>query len=102
FRVLLNENANKPNPHIQPAVLIRYGARPFPEEFADSSNQWRLHLDISAFLLAAHLGILDVVERRFSPIRISATLPIALLQECEYFLQHQPSRLANHREIIRL
>ena len=102
FRVLPNENANQPNPHVQPAILIRYGARPFPQEFADSSNQWRLHLDISAFLLAAHLGILDIVERRFSPIRISATLPIALLQECEYFLQHQPSRLTNHREIIRL
>lgn len=102
FRVLPNENANQPNPHVQPAILIRYGARPFPQEFADSSNQWRLHLDISAFLLAAHLGILDVVEQRFSPIRISAKLPAALLQECEYFLQHQPSRLTNHREIIRL
>jgi len=102
FRLILNENANQPNPHTQPAVLIRYGSRPFPKEFADSSNKWRLHLDISAFLLAAHLGILDLVEQRFNPIWISPQLPSALLQECEYFLQYQPSLLNNYREIIQL
>ena len=102
FRVLPRANTNNPNPHCQAAVLARYGARPFPEGFADSSTQWRLHLDISAFLLAAHLGILDAVERRFSPIRISPTLPTALLQECEDFLPHQPSRLNSYREILRL
>lgn len=102
FRVVPKANFNDPNPHLQPAILVRYGARPFPQGFADSSTQWRLHLDISAFLLAAHLEILDNVERRFSPIQISQMLPTALLQECEYFLQHQPSRLDSHREILRL
>jgi hypothetical protein len=102
FRVLPRANTNNPNPHCQAAVLARYGARPFPEGFADSSTQWRLHLDISALLLAAHLGILDAVEQRFRPIRISAMLPTALLQECEHFLLHQPSRLNSYREILRL
>ncbi|MBW4547892.1 MAG: hypothetical protein KME25_26120 [Symplocastrum torsivum CPER-KK1] len=102
FRDLLRENANYPNPHFQVAVLARYGARPFPEWFADSSIQLRLHLDISAFLLADHLGILDAVERRFSPIRISAKLPTALLRECEHFLPHQPSRLDSYRKILQL
>jgi len=102
FRVLLKANAIEPNLHRQPAVFIRYGARPFPEKLSNSANRWRLHLDISAFLLAAHLGILDKIEHRFSPLRVSPTLPTALLQECEYFLQHQPSRLENYREIVRL
>ncbi len=102
FRDLLRENANNPNPHFQVAVLARYGARLFPEWFADSSIQWRLHLDLSAFLLAAHLDILDAVERRFSPIRISTTLPTALLHECEHFLPHHPSRLDSCRKILRL
>lgn len=101
FHVLLEANASDPNPQFQAAILARYGGRPFPEGFADSSIQWRLHLDISAFLLAAHLEILDTVERRFSPVRISQSLPNALVQECEYFLHHQPSRLDAHREIIR-
>jgi hypothetical protein len=102
FRVLPRANASEPNPHFQAAVLARYGARPFPEGFADSSTQWQLHLDISAFLLAAHLDILDAVEQRFRPIRISATLPTALLQERDRFLLHQPSRLNSYREILRL
>jgi len=102
FRVLPRANTNNPNPHCQAAVLARYGARPFPEGFANSSTQWRLHLDISAFLLADHLGISDAVERRFRPIRISATLPTALLQECDHFVSHQPSRLNSYREILRL
>jgi len=102
FHVLPKANASDPNPHFQPTILARYGGRPFPDGFADSSTQWRLHLDISAFLLAAHLGVLDALERRFSPIRISQSLPKALLQECEYFLPHQPSRVDAYREIIRL
>jgi len=102
FHVLPKTNASNPNPHFQVAILARYGARPFPEFLADSTIQWRLHLDISAFLLAAHLGILDAVERRFSPIHISQSLPNALLQECEYFQPHQPSRLDAYREIVRL
>lgn len=101
FHVWPEVNASDPNPQFQAAILARYGGRPFPEGFADSSTQWQLHLDISAFLLAAHLGILDAVERRFSPVRISQSLPNALLQECEYFLHHQPSRLDAHREIMR-
>ncbi|NER48521.1 MAG: hypothetical protein F6J92_17825, partial [Symploca sp. SIO1A3] len=102
FRDFPSSNAKNPNPHFQAAVLARYGARPFPEGFANSISQWRLHLDISAFLLAAHLGILDAVEQRFSPIRISAMLPTALLQESEHFVPHQPSRLDSYRKILRL
>ena len=102
FHILPRENANNPNPHYQPAVLARYGARPFPEGLANSNTQWRLHLDISALLLAAHLGILDAVEQRFSPIRISAMLPAALLQEGEHFVSHQPSRLDSYRQISQL
>lgn len=102
FHVLPKTNASNSNPYFQVAILARYGARPFPEFFVDSTTKWRLHLDISAFLLAAHLGILDAVERRFSPIHISQSLPKALLQECEYFQPHQPSRLYAYREILRL
>ncbi|MBE9119516.1 hypothetical protein IQ269_01545 [Tychonema sp. LEGE 07199] len=102
FHILPRENANNPNPHYQAAVLARYGARPFPEGFADSNTQWRLHLDISALLLAAHLGILDAVEQRFSPIRVSVMLPAALLQEGEHFVPHQPSQLDSYRQILQL
>jgi hypothetical protein len=102
FRVWPKINANDPNPHFQTAILVRYGSRPFPTGFTDSNIQWQLHLDISAFLLAAHLEILDEVEQQFSPIYIPQSLSNALQQECEYFLHQQPSLLNACREIMRL
>ncbi|WP_287453724.1 caspase family protein [Leptolyngbya sp. UWPOB_LEPTO1] len=102
FHSLLNANASEPNPLFQAPIFIRHGARLFPKITLESTLQRRLHLDISALLVAAHLGILDVLERRFHPIRISPALPTALLQESEYFTIQQPSQLASCREILRL
>ncbi|BAY59491.1 hypothetical protein NIES2135_63680 (plasmid) [Leptolyngbya boryana NIES-2135] len=102
FHSLFNVNASEPNPLLQAPIFIRHGARPFPQITLESTFQRRLHLDISALLVAAHLEILDVLERRFHPIRISPALPTALLQEAEHFTPQQPSQLAGYREILRL
>jgi hypothetical protein len=102
YHVFPKCNANDPNPHLQIVILARYGGRPFTDSFLDSSTKWRIHLDISAFLFAAHLGILDALENRFSPIYISRFLPNALLQELEYFQPHQPSRIDAYGEIMQL
>jgi hypothetical protein len=102
FQTLLEANVAEPNPLLQTPILIRYGARLFPQFAADSIIEWRLHLDVSALLLAAELDILDIIERRFSPLRISPTLPVALLQECNCLIDQQPSRITSYREILRL
>ncbi len=102
FHVWPKINANDPNPHFQKAILVRHGSRPFPTGFTSSNIQWRLHLDISAFLLAAHLEILDEVEQQFSPIHIPQSLTNALQQECKYFLHQQLSVLNACRVIMRL
>lgn len=56
-----------------------YGGRPPRAEFPDDPSSWRLYLDVSAVLMGAHLGILDIVERCFRPLRISSHLVPSLV-----------------------
>lgn len=70
-----------------PAV---YGGRtPANVQPADALS-WRLHMDVSAVLLAAHLGILDAVERCFRPVRISSYLIPTLLGMRDRVLDQSP------------
>jgi hypothetical protein len=37
-------------------------------------SDWRLHIDVTAILIAAHIGILDYVEKAFKPLRLPSHL----------------------------
>ena len=65
YHGMLEENEMAPAPMKQSALLIRHGGRQL-EDLA-TTVEWKLHLDISALLLAAHWDILEEIERLFAP-----------------------------------
>ena len=95
-------NEREPDPTRQPSVLTRHGGRRVEEAFCGRSQGWRLHLDISALLLAAHLDILNAVEQSFNPLHISSVLQLALVRQYDRLRSHQPSQLESYRQIIQL
>ena len=100
FHYHLSENEKSPNSRNQFYLLARHGGRKIPSGFPDERPQWRLNLDITAVLLAAHLDILSKVENTFAPLRIPKTL-IPILLEMKNKLTHsQPSRLQIAEQII--
>lgn len=103
FHRLADENQAAGDPHTRPRILIRHGARllPPPENF-QHSDKWRLHLDVTALLLADHLGVLDKIEEAFKPLYVSGKISTALHTERNELLDSQQSRLDNYRTVIRL
>ena len=67
-----------------------YGGRSMAVPFPPNSSACRMHMDVSAVLLAAHLGILDAVERCFRPIHVSSYLVPALMLMRDHALDHDP------------
>jgi tetratricopeptide (TPR) repeat protein len=90
------------DPLHQPLLLARHGGRPTNLEIGASRGTWRLNLDITSFLLAAHIGILDIVESTFGSLRVSASLAPALVRMRADLLHEQPARLQSQREVLRL
>jgi hypothetical protein len=60
--------------------LIRHGARPREMLFDQPWSDWIIHLDISGLLEASRQGLLDILERHPSPIRISPRVPALLME----------------------
>lgn len=83
-------------------VLIQHGGRPSQDALIGSSQKWRLHLDITALMLAESIGILDLIEQHFSPMQISSHVQLALQAEMGDLLPHQPSRLESYQKILSL
>ena len=107
FRDLLRKSAVVSNPHRQPPLFVRHGGRsvqthPLTEEFTASCSHWRLHLDITAFLLADYLKILEPLEEHFKPLKISASFLPALTHQLQMLQLHQPSRLELYRQTLEL
>ncbi len=102
YHRLPGANEAAPSPQEQFILLARHGGRALPDAFEQQTPTWRLHLDTTALLLAAHLEILDPVESAFKPLRIPQELVLALLQMREQLEHHQPSRLQRCRDIVDL
>lgn len=81
------DNRHDPSPRQQPAVFIRHGGHSIGEGSAKESASWRLHLDVTALLVADDLGVLEAVERCFAPLRISTLLQTALIAQRESLVQ---------------
>ena len=100
FHYRLNKNEEASNPRNQFYLFARHGGRQIPDGFPDERPQWRLNLDITAILLAAHLDILSKVEDTFAPLRIPENLVISLVKMKDKLTHHQPSRLKIANQII--
>lgn len=98
----LKEHEAIPDPIRQPSLLIRHGGRGLVQGFPEEIPEWRLNLDITSLLLAAHLEILDQVEEAFKPLCIPAPVMPALLQMRERLAHHQPSRIETCQQIVGL
>ena len=83
-------------------VFTRYGGRPVQDVLLETRGPWQLHLDISAVLLAADVGILEKVEKCFKPLKISTNLPLALVEQYEAIQAPLPSRVSDARTTLRL
>ncbi len=102
YHRLLVENEANPSPRGQFFLLARHGGRTLIQKFPDIVSKWNLNLDVTAFLLAAHIDILDLVEKVFKPLRIPADLIPALIAMRDRVTHHQPSRLRAFQQIIDL
>jgi nucleoside phosphorylase len=96
------ENRHNPRPALQPAIFIRHGGRSASEELAKRSRSWRLHLDITALLVAADLELLELLERCFAPLHISRLLPTALIAQRENLRPPMPAQDEINRIITSL
>ncbi len=102
YHRLPEDNESAPEPATQPFLMARHGGRPVSLGFPPSAPKWRINLDISAVLLAEHLGITSDLEKVFEPIRISRCVIPALMEMRERMAAVQPSRLKAYREVIDL
>ncbi len=100
FHYGLSEKEKAPDPRNQFYLLARHGGRKIPSGFPDERPKWRLNLDITAVLLAAHLDILSKVEDTFAPLRIPKTLVSSLVKMKDELTHHQPSQLQIAGQVI--
>jgi hypothetical protein len=77
----------------EPYLLARYGGRPATEGAKAASRGWRLNLDISALLLAAHFDFLSMVETAYRPLRISSHAIPSLVRMRDQLTTNQPKKL---------
>lgn len=80
--------------------MIRHAARPLFNGVGMPITDWRIHLDITALLLASQLEILDYLERLPHPIAILPSVPSALQQLELDARPHQPRHVMAMREVL--
>lgn len=102
YHSLFQKNIEEQNIHLAPAIMGRHGSRPLADFDANFCSQWQIHIDVSSFLLAAQLNILELVEQNFKPLKISPSFQIALQHQCALLMHHQPSQLNVARQITKL
>ena len=102
YHSLLEERELEPDPRKQPPLFARHGGRVLMSGSPASTTNLHLHLDITAVLLGAHLGILDSVEAKFGPLHIPIDLIPSLIEMRENISPHQPSVLKTYQQIIDL
>jgi hypothetical protein len=98
FHDVLADNESDPRPRAQGFLLIRHGGRPLAE--ISQPPRWRLHLDVTAVLLAAHLDILDAVEGGFRPLRVADDLILALIEMRHALSPAQPDHYAASEAVL--
>lgn len=101
FHQMLADNESKPVPERQPSLYVRSGRRSLQEALANG-RRWRVWLDVSAVLLAEHLGVLDGVERAFRPLGVPPSLVLALVEMRTAIERSQPEMVRATERIVEL
>ena len=86
----------------QPIIFARHGSRQINRRLVNESKSWRLHLDITALILAEDLDILDQIEKCFGPLHIPSVIPPSLAVQLNELTRTQPSQLEQHEAILSL
>jgi len=102
YRTMLLENEDRLCGYECLPLYCRHGGRPIGLETDKPVIQWRLHMDVTAVLLAAHLGVLEKVVEVFRPIKIPASLVPSLVAMRDKVTPHQPSHATAYRRILDL
>lgn len=102
YHGILSGNERAPAPMAQPLLFVRHGGRGLVPGYPNALAGRRLNLDVTAVLLAAHLGILPAVEEAFGPLRIPTDLIPALVLMVEKTAHHQPSKIEECRQVVEL
>lgn len=71
-----------------PTLLARYGGRAMPESCPPAV----LYADLTGLLLAADLGVLELIEQNLGPIRIAPETTLSLVEQVGRCRPHQPSQ----------
>ncbi len=98
----LLEHASNPEPLHQFPLLVRHGGCPWASDIPMEKPSWRLHLDITGLLLAAHADILAEVERTFKPLRVADEIVAELQALRDSAVKGDPGRLASCDAILAL
>ena len=102
YHGMLAENGAEPAPGRQPFLLGRYGGRSSYVIPSVAAKKVRLNIDVTSFLLAAHLELLDSVETAFGTVRIPYDLVPALIDMRHQYSRHPVRRLESLRKIRKL
>lgn len=81
-------------------VFVRHGARLANLGLLPELTTWRIHLDITALLLANQLNLLSRLEALPSPIYISRAAPQALFELQSAITPGQPHRIESLRKVL--
>jgi hypothetical protein len=99
FHVWPVENRSEETMTRHRPLLVRFGGR-LAENHGLAGR--KLRMDITAYLLAAELDLLDVVERVYAPIRVSRFLAASLVEQQRRLGGGQVSRTAMYQRITAL
>lgn len=102
FHGIPEQNRKELDPIRQLCTFSRHGGKSVQEAISKKSNEWRLHIDITALLLAADIEILKQVEKCFKPLWISKNTIESFIHQRDQLNPQQPSNIIDNRNIIKL
>lgn len=102
YHQTLIENQQNANIINEFPLLIRYGGRALVSGFPKDEIHWRINMDVTAILLAAHINVLNILAKTFKPIHLPPDIIISLVSMKEKLIPKQPAYLEIMKNIIRL
>jgi tetratricopeptide (TPR) repeat protein len=101
YRGILLQNEDVALPFGAFATLIRHGSRNEPRSIA-TDKMTGLFLDVTSYLLAGHLDLLDALEAEFAPLKVSPHLPSSLQEQLGMLAKEQIARQPPKAEVLDL
>ncbi len=102
YHRFLEDNVAMGDPMARFPLFARHGNRAFVTDGLKTGGTIRLHMDITALLLAAHVGILPAVERAFHHLYIPSGTARTLARMRADLSRTQRSLLPAYQEVVDL